>query len=113
MCEGSAAAIAPQEPGRAPLAYPRLVRPVVRLGGVVEHEAVADRVAGPLRVTRERLRGGVEVERAHPETERHRADRRAHGVERVVREARRELAARLGMLRGVRVPVAGGGLPAL
>src|SRR5207253_10730477 len=73
--------------------------PTRRSSDLVEHEAVADRVAGPLRVTRERLGGGVEVERAHPEAERHRADRRAHGVERAIGEARRELAARLGMLR--------------
>ena len=52
---------------------------------------VADRVAHPLRMLRERLRRRVEVHRAHPQTELHRRDRLAHRAEVRIREPRLEL----------------------
>ena len=73
---------------------------------------VGVRLARPLRVLGERLRGRVEVHRAHPQAELHRGDRLADGGEGGVGVAGRR-AARLGELGRIGLPVAGARLPAV
>ena len=102
-----------RESRRAPLRQAGFVGSAVRVGLVVGDQPVADRMARPIRVLLERLRGRVEVDGAHPEPQLHRPERTPHGLEVVVWEARREHVPRLTVRRRVRVPVAGRRLPAV
>jgi hypothetical protein len=91
---------------------PGFVRTTVRVGCIHGGGAVSRGHACPLGV---RLIGlgteRIEVHRAHPQAELHRGDRIAYRVEIAIRESRRICQSVVAMVRTIRIPVAGVGLP--